>query len=348
MRRLRLIELGSQKTYQCVVCCAFSREESRVNHPILLSLRRFRLGSCLRCRAQWHGTSWHCPGDDNVRQKWLDVPLSFYPGFFGNGSRPSRVRGFTLVELLVVIAILGVLVGLLLPAVQAAREAARQTACQNNLRQIGIGLHLYHDAHQAFPIGGIEWRPYGSTDGERQLAWSAFLLPHLEQQALYDQLDLSKTFDAAENAGGAATVLSVYLCPTSDRDALLIDGRGPCDYGGITGERISTPNNPPKGTMIYDRAFRIAEITDGTSHTLIVAEDTAWPEGQWINGRNLFDQGFAINAAPAWENDIRSAHPGGALGVLADGSAHFLAESLDLDILAAICTRAGGEVVDAF
>ena len=275
------------------------------------------------------------------------MPLFFYPGFFGIGSRPNRVRGFTLVELLVVIAILGVLVGLLLPAVQAAREAARRTHCQNNLRQIGIGLHRYHDVHQTLPMGGIEWRPYGST-AERQLAWSALLLPHLEQQALYDQLDLSKGFDAKENAAGAATILSIYLCPTSNRDALLVDGRGPCDYGGITGERISTPNNPPKGTMIYDRAFRIAEITDGTSHTLIVAEDTEGLDGQWINGRNLFDQGFAINAAPPWENDIRSAHPGGALSVLADGSAHFLAESLDLDILAAICTRAGGEVVDAF
>lgn len=265
----------------------------------------------------------------------------------GNCSRNDRQRGFTLVELLVVIAIIGVLVGLLLPAVQSAREAARQTHCKNNLRQIGIALHLYHDVHETFPMGGIEWRPYDNTT-KLQLAWSAFLLPYLEQQALYDRLDLSKAFDATENAAGAATILSVYLCPTSDREEGLVDGRGPCDYGGIYGERITSPNNPPKGLMIYDRAFRIAEITDGTSHTLIVAEDTRWSDGQWINGRNIFDQAYAINAAPSWENDIRSAHPGGALGVLADGSVHFFEESLDLEVLASICTRAGDEVVEAF
>jgi prepilin-type processing-associated H-X9-DG protein len=92
----------------------------------------------------------------------------------------------------------------------------------------------------------------------------------------------------------------------------------------------------------------LAEVTDGTSQTLILAEDTAWPDGQWINGRNIFDQAFAINAAPAFENDIRSDHPGGANGLLVDGAVRFLAESTDLDVLAAICTRAGGEPVAAF
>ncbi len=265
----------------------------------------------------------------------------------GRGQRSIVHRAFTLVELLVVIAIIGVLVGLLLPAVQAAREAARRTQCQNNLRQIGIGLQLYHDLNETFPMGGLEWRPFGGS-AERQLAWSAFLLPHLEQQTLYDRLDLTKAFDAVENAEGAAAVLSVYLCPTSIRDETLIEGRGPCDYGGIFGERITTPNNPPKGIMIYDQAYGLAEITDGSSRTLIVAEDTRWPEGQWINGRNLFDQAFAINAAPKIENDIRSDHPSGAIGLLADGSAHFLSESLNLKILAAMCTRAGDELVDPF
>ncbi len=256
-------------------------------------------------------------------------------------------RAFSLVELLVVVALVGALVALLLPAVQAARESARRTQCQNNLRQIGVGLQLYHDNHDAFPAGGIEWR-LGHDRTKRQLAWSAFLLPYLEQQTLYAQLDLSKAFDAPENAAGATAVLPVYLCPSAARDEWLVEGRGPCDFGGIYGERITGPNNPPKGTMIYDHAFRIAEITDGASNTLIVAEDVRWPEGQWINGRNVFDQAFAINAAPNWENDIRSDHPGGAQGVLVDGSARFLAESLDLQVLAAICTRASGEVVEGF
>ncbi len=260
-------------------------------------------------------------------------------------SRPRR--GFTLVELLVVIAIIGSLVALLLPAVQAAREAARRTHCLNNLHQIGVGLHLYHDTYKAFPPGGIEWRPFGNTT-KRQLAWSAFLLPYIEQQALYAQLDLSTPFDSAENAAGAATILSIYLCPSRRPDVTLVDGRGPSDYGGIFGERITSPNQPPKGTMIYDQAIRIAEVADGTSVTLIAAEDTSWADGQWINGRNIFDQAFAINAAPRFENDIRSEHPDGAYGVFVDGSVRFLSESLELSVLAAICTRAGGEVIQAF
>ena len=250
-------------------------------------------------------------------------------------------------ELLVVIAIIGVLVALLLPAVQMAREAARRSQCSNNLRQVGIAMHLYHESHGVFPAGGVEWRPPGDTT-KRQLAWSAFLLPHLEQQNLYDRLDLSKAFDAPENAEGAATILSVYICPTSPRGAKLVDGRGPSDYGGIYGERINSPNNPPKGTMLYDEAVRIDDIRDGTTNTLLIAEDSQWPDGQWINGRNIFDQAFAINSAPEFENDIRSLHPGGAMGVLGDGSVHFLAETMDLETLGAICTRAGGEVVREF
>jgi type II secretory pathway pseudopilin PulG len=254
---------------------------------------------------------------------------------------------WTLVELLVAIAVIGILVSLLLPAVQAAREAARRTECTNNLRQLGIGLHTYHNAHGSFPPGGIEWRPPGNST-RRQLAWSALLLPWIGERNLYARLDLQTPFDSPENAAAAAAMIKVYLCPTRRAPIALIHGRGPCDYGGIYGERITSPNSPPKGTMIYDRAIRLAEVTDGTSQTLILAEDTAWSDGQWINGRNIFDQAFAINAAPAFENDIRSDHPRGANGLLVDGAVRFLAESTDLHVLAAICTRAGGEPVAAF
>jgi len=256
----------------------------------------------------------------------------------------SRRRGFTLVELLVVIAIIGVLVALLLPAVQAAREAARRASCSNNLKQIGLGLHLYHDVHRTFPPGGVEFR-LGSDTSKRQLAWSVFLLPYIEQLNLYEQLDLTTAFDSAENAPAAATVLSVYICPSAPSGDQLVSGRGPCLYGGIYGERITSPNNPPKGTMLYDTPISMAHIRDGTSNTLVVAEDSGFADGQWINGRNIFDQAFAINKAPPFENDIRSEHPGGANGVLADGSVRFFSETMNLDTLAAYCTRAGGEVI---
>lgn len=258
-----------------------------------------------------------------------------------------RSPGFTLIELLVVIAILAVLIGLLLPAVQKVREAANQTTCRNNLRQIGLALHHYHDAYATFPAGGIEWRP--PTDPtRRQLAWSAFLLPYLEQDNLYRQLDLTQAFDAPANTQGAATVLRVYLCPSTKRSSFVVDGRGACDYGGIYGERITGPNQPPKGVMLYDRPIAIAMIPDGTAFTLIVSEDSGWRDGQWINGRNIFDQAFAINNREPNENDIRSEHPGGAHGLFCDGSVRFLHETLNLRTLAGLCTRAGREILSDF
>ncbi len=255
--------------------------------------------------------------------------------------------GFTLIELLVVITIIGILIALLLPAVQAAREAARRASCLNNLHQIGIGLQLYHAANQCFPPGGIEL--ISQKPGGRQYAWCAFLLPYVEQQALYDSFDFSQPYYVGANVTAAETPLAVFVCPSSPRAATMLSGGlGASDYGGIYGERIISPNNPPKGVMLYDRAIRIAEINDGTSNTMAVSEDCDTSNMQWVNALNVFDVAYAINTAPPIENDIKSQHPGGANGAFCDGSARFLTETMDIRVLAAICTRAGGEAVSDF
>ena len=138
-----------------------------------------------------------------------------------------RRRGFTLIELLVVIAIIAILISLLLPAVQQAREAARRTQCRNNLKQLGIALHNYHDVHQTFPAG---YYSYGTSDGSGPawagidpltwdaapgLGWAAALLPYLDQANVSNRIDESQPTWAPVNADAVAMKLSVFLCPTT-------------------------------------------------------------------------------------------------------------------------------------
>jgi prepilin-type N-terminal cleavage/methylation domain-containing protein/prepilin-type processing-associated H-X9-DG protein len=256
--------------------------------------------------------------------------------------RFARARaGFTLVELLVVITVIGLLIAMMLAGVQAAREAARRAGCSNNLHQVALGMLSHHSAVSTFPAGCVEPISKKWPKG-RQLAWSAYLLPYIDEQTLYARLNLNKGFNSPENSLPAAQVVSIYICPSAPHPTLLRSSRGACDYGGIYGERIISPNNPPKGTMIYDQAISTRQITDGTSHTMLVSEDSFSDDGQWINGLNLFDVSCAVNKAA--ENDIRSRHPGGACGLFADGSVRFLTEKMNLKVLAAICTRAGGEL----
>lgn len=205
-------------------------------------------------------------------------------------------RAFTLVELLVVIAIIGVLVGLLLPAVQSAREAARRMQCSNNMKQIGLALHNYHDVYKKFPSGRtpmVSAIYLGHTT-------HTMLLPYLEQGTLQQQMDLSKTFNVRPNFDCASLVkLPMFLCPSNpEMDGVNWTGAtNPCaganpledsartHYEGIAdsvthgrrsaslpGGTLSLVMPDGDGMFFHNSAIRFADVLDGTSNTLAFCE----------------------------------------------------------------------------
>ena len=252
--------------------------------------------------------------------------------------------GFTLVELLVVLSIIGILVGLLLPAVMAARESARRIQCSNHLHQLGIALHLYHDGHFTLPPGSLEYRPWGASANLKNYAWSALILPYLEQQNLTYDIDFHVAFDHPKNQDAASTNLSVYRCPSATAPSIL-PLRGLSDYAGIFGQRITTRRNTNNGVLVYDDHFTFAQIRDGLTNTLVVSEDTRGPDKEWINGYNVFEQSGGVNDANAWkgDNEIRSEHTNGALALFVCGRVRFLTDATDREVLAAMITRDFGD-----
>jgi prepilin-type N-terminal cleavage/methylation domain-containing protein len=262
-----------------------------------------------------------------------------------NFHRKSRC-GFTIVELLVVIAIIGLVTALLLPAVQAAREAARKVSCANNLRQIGIAMHNYESTHRILPPGCLQWRPWGGNPNLKNYAWSAMLLPFLEQDNVNGRIDFNVPFDHANNEAIAKLTLAVYLCPSVDKGATR-SGRGRSDYGGLFGQRINTRSATDNGVFVYNKAIRFSEIRDGLSNTMAVSEDSRGPDSEWINGKNVFEQMGSINDPGAWigDNEIRSEHTGGAMVLFCCGAVRFASDSTSKPLLAAWITRAHGDLV---
>jgi prepilin-type N-terminal cleavage/methylation domain-containing protein len=258
-------------------------------------------------------------------------------------SEPKRI-GFTMVELLVVIAIIGVLISLSLPAVQAVRESARKATCKNNLHQIGIGLHHYHDVHRSFPMGCFEWRGWRAPPTRRQFSWSAMLLPFLEQQNLHQKINWNKAYDAPENSAAAKTDVVQYLCPT---EPSLEPNQGLISYGGIFGELI-VDKQQDDGLFINEKAIQFQDVFDGLSNTIAISEDVGGPDRHWINGRNIFVVAHGINDPTAWvfDNEIRSDHEGGAMMLFADARTDFVTESIDKRLLGKLITRAKLEVVE--
>jgi prepilin-type N-terminal cleavage/methylation domain-containing protein/prepilin-type processing-associated H-X9-DG protein len=214
-------------------------------------------------------------------------------------------RAFTLIELLVVIAIIAVLISLLLPAVQSAREAARRTQCTNNLKQMGVALHNYHDAVLALPPGYVAASKFvdGETDTSPGWSWAAMTLQQLEQGPLYASINFSLAIQAPANTTATLSTLSFFLCPSDqfqDSTFPITDGLGntvatatPSSYAACTGNDAAdvalglTINGVSTGLgngLFYrNSAIRFASITDGLSHTVMLLE-RAWgdSEGTWV------------------------------------------------------------------
>jgi prepilin-type N-terminal cleavage/methylation domain-containing protein/prepilin-type processing-associated H-X9-DG protein len=196
-------------------------------------------------------------------------------------------NGFTLIELLVVIAIIAILIGLLLPAVQKVREAAARAKCQNNLKQIGLGLHNYHGTLGALPPGFSATNP-AATANETQpgWGWSAYLLPYIEQGSLYSALNLNLPVEAPSNAPGVANIVGMYLCPSDSvatatvavanylNPATTIVMAGPSSYAACVGSDECDVFDlaPLNGVFYCNSKIRLTDIVDGTSTTILVGE----------------------------------------------------------------------------
>ncbi|MDP6553381.1 MAG: DUF1559 domain-containing protein [Pirellulaceae bacterium] len=323
----------------------------------------------------------------------------------------NRNRGFTLVELLVVIAIIGILVALLLPAVQAAREAARRMSCSNNMKQIGLALHNYHDTYKVMAWnfdrvrnsrnGALNSNPQGPNRPISR-SWIVGILPYIEQAPLadrYDDNDYRRAFvDNNRNRTLRNMIIPVLNCPSNPHPKILPNNTraawgGPnnrpnfarTDYVGNMGfvwtgwkdcgttgrngapwvnENTAHSAVPNAGVFWWNGGSRFADIIDGTTNTVAVYENHNWrgaignparankgehnQNGGWQSSISGIDAHTGPINAFGRNNDRRctnwsSAHPGGALACLGDGSIRFVSETASIALLRAVVTRAGGE-----
>ena len=253
-----------------------------------------------------------------------------------------RSRAFTLVELLVVIAIIGILIALLLPAIQASRESARRSACCNNLHQIGLALQGFHAAKQCFPLGtALKGYPDNTSPsaipvsllntGPYRPGVFAMILPYLDQQALYQSLQMDLAIDEDVNVALGKTIIPGYLCPSSNHSyGLQKAPHSPpladpsmqfavIDYNGLNGvNRLFTA--APSSGQLQDhggfaerRQLPIADFFDGTSNTIHVVETVNFGRGVWIHGRPHYNQAaYAINTLNGYNNAPNSVYPDGS------------------------------------
>lgn len=297
-------------------------------------------------------------------------------------------KAFTLVELLVVIAIIGILIALLLPAVQAAREAARRMQCTNNLKQQALALHNYHSVHNCFPAGSaleaIETPPYGKN----YWGWSALSLPFMEGGVTYATIDFSYGFNHPDasvatvvtNREAMKNLIAAFQCPSAPPNAIAtccggipgIEDAASTNYVGIRCYRADLPfdsSEQGSGVLNHNGWIKIQEISDGTSHTLMITEsdvdpndpwkktagDAYCPGGEcvlkfnWASG-NIVNTANGINAFPVYAvvTPPYSYHPGGANFAFADGSCTFIEDTIDQTTLIRLTDRADGNPIEGY
>lgn len=293
-------------------------------------------------------------------------------------------RAFTLIELLVVIVIIAVLIALLLPAVQAAREAARRSQCRNNLKQIGLALHNYHDQLGSFPMGYLAWpnpNPLATSPG---WSWASMILPQLEQSPLLNAANVVLPVEHLVNETARLTPLTLFVCPTdlqtgkftvtrSDGSAIA-DGQT-ISYAGNYGRGGDVQDLPEFSNGVFGRnvVVNLRDITDGSSQTFAVGErGSVLTRTTWAGALNqgvctispnspsksdevgaggvqvLAHTGSAIvNSLNADPDDFFSPHSGGAHFLMGDGSVRFIKQTVHMDVYRALSSRNMCEVVSA-
>jgi len=300
---------------------------------------------------------------------------------------PGTRRGFTLIELLVVIAIIGVLVGLLLPAVQQAREAARRMTCQNHLKQIGLAMQNYHAAHKVFPPGYVSRFDSAGNETGTGWGWGSFILPQLEQSALFDQINFNVGIEHTLNANARVVSLPMFLCPsapTPERYQLakrsLATGAfisnicevAPANYVGMFG--TFEPGVGGDGMLFRNQSLSFRDILDGSPTTLMAGErafalgEATWtgavtdavivPDGTDGVGTGPPESasslilghsgdGYSPGERRSHVNQFYSHHTGGVQFLFSDGHVSFVTNSLDYKIYQSLTTRAGGETISS-